>query len=570
LGITIYTNGNVYTQDRNNPTADTVVTDGKRIEFVGNSEDATDYLAITDATTVDLKGKTLLPGFIDSHVHPGMLAQSAWHISLPHTEDQAELLGYIREYANNHPKEEVPFLFFEYYPTDMFGYDGPTKELLDTVVSDRPCLVQDSGDHLHWVNTCMLKMLEVDKDTPDPIPGYQEFVRDVNGEPTGWLKEMAWVRFEENLYRNIGWHPPHDISPDMLRPIFDFMIRHGVTALFDAMIENESQIASIYQMDKDGELKLYYSGSVRFWGLRDLADKIALLKSYRDKYATDHIKLNTMKFFLDGTNESGNSAVLDPLISDPFGKDLGNMNMEEDELAECVLACNAEGLDIHLHVVGDRAFRTACHAYEKALSKSKSSLDTRMTIAHCELIDPDDVRLPGQLGIILNCSCHWSGGYLGEKAKLYLGDERWSRMYAFNGVIESGGIVAASSDVISYKELHRANPLLGIQIAATRIDPESDGWIRPPADEILDVDFLLRSYTANGAVQIGWDEYMGSISVGKLANMVVLSEDITQIPRNTIKDTEVVCVIFEGAFIHGDCGISGKGVGGGKETKRNG
>jgi predicted amidohydrolase YtcJ len=560
VSITIYTNGTIYTQDRNDRIVNTVVTSGNRIEYAGDNENAADYFEMDNSTVIDLKGRAMLPGFIDSHVHPGMLAKSKWHISLPNTNDVQELLQNIRQYAEKHPKEESPFLFFEYYPTDMFDCKGPTKELLDTAVSDRPCLVQDSGDHLHWVNSYMLKMLEVDKDTPDPIPGYQEFVRNKDGEPTGWLKEMAWVCFEENLYRNIGWHPPHEITPDMLRPIFTFMTEHGVTALFDATIENESQIASVHKMDMDGELKLYYSASIRFWNVNDLPDKISTLKSWRNKYATEHIKLDTMKFFLDGTNESGNSAVLEPLINDTSGVNLGNMNMNENELAECILMCDAEGLDLHLHVVGDRAFRTACRAYETALNKSENPLHTHMTIAHCELIDPDDMKLPGELGIIINCSCHWLGGYFGEKAKLYLGEERWNRMYAFKKVIQNGGIVASSSDVITYKELHRADPLLGIQIAATRIDPESDGRVRLPENEILDVEFLVKSYTMNGAIQIGWDERMGSIEVGKLANMVVLSDDINKIPLNKIKNVETVYVIFEGECIYDNPKVERKEV----------
>src|SRR5690625_3768149 len=175
-------NTQIYTGNQHNLWAEMLIWDGETIEYVG--EHNKDLLVGIDQVH-DLKGKVVTPGIIDSHTHPGMVSQSAWHVRLPWTEDVNELLAFVKEYAAKHPKEEVPFLYFEYYPTSMFGAEGPTKELLDTAVSDRPCLCQDFGEHLHWVNSKMLEAMEVTKDTPDPSPGIEMFVRDENGEPTG-------------------------------------------------------------------------------------------------------------------------------------------------------------------------------------------------------------------------------------------------------------------------------------------------------------------------------------------------------------------------------------------------
>ena len=559
---TVLTNAIIFTANDNAPFANTVAFDGEKIVYVGKSELNELRKRFTDDTKIiDLNGKMIVPGFIDSHAHPGMVSQSAWHIRLPWTEDVDELLDFVREYAAKTPKEEAPFLYFEYYPTSMFGEKGPTKELLDTAVSDRPCLCQDFGEHLHWVNSKMIELLGVTKDTPDPVPGLEMFVRDENGEPTGWVKEFAWNRFAERMYEKIKWRPPMDLTPELMRPFFAFMKRHGITALADALLEGEPQIASMYELDKAGELSLYYDGIVRFRSLEDLPEKIAELKRYREKYATKRIKFNTVKLFLDGTNESGNSALLAPHLNDPSGGNYGEIKMEKEELKECFLLCNREGLDLHIHMVGDRAFREACDAVELARAEAAEQGEAWVTqpiFAHCELIDPLDMPRAAELGITVNWSCHWSGGYFGEEAIPYIGKEAWERMYQFNPIIDSGALVTFSSDVVTNYELHRAHPFFGMQVANTRIDPEYPldaarfpGSVRPPVSAKLGRETLLKGYTINGAKQMRWADKIGSIETGKLANLNILTDNYFEADAEKVKDIDFEAVIFEGEVVYG-------------------
>jgi len=159
----------------------------------------------------------------------------------------------------------------------------------------------------------------------------------------------------------------------------------------------------------------------------------------------------------------------------------GDIGMETAELTRCFLLCNTEGVDVHIHVVGDRSFRTACDAVEAARNELAATGDAwriQVTLAHCELVDPADMHRPAELGIIVNWTTHWSGAYFGEAAKKHLGDERWDRMYRFNEIAESGALLTFSSDVVTSYELHRSNPLFGMQVAATRVDPDTRS---PPA-----------------------------------------------------------------------------------------
>ncbi len=558
----VLTNAKIYTCNAAEPWAETVVIRDGAIAYAG-SNDKTKWEAVAgDAEVFNMKEKMVIPGIIDSHTHPGMVSQSSWHIKLPWTEDVNELLAFVKEYAQNHPVSEAPFLYFEYYPTSMFGDKGPTKELLDTAISDRPCLCQDFGDHLHWVNSKMLEMMEVTKDTPDPVPGLEMFVRDVNGEPTGWLKEYVHMRFAETLYKNIGWVPPMDLTPELMGNFFCFLTEHGITAIGEGILEGEAQLSSMAELDRRGKLNVYYDGIVRFWSYEDLPEKIAELRAYQKKYTSKHIKINTLKLFLDGTNESGNSALLSPHLNDPSRSNFGEIKMETEELKNCFLLCNQEGLDIQIHMVGDRAFRVGCDAVEAAQKEAAQRGEKwiiQAIFAHCELVDPADMHRPAQLGITINWSCHWSGGYFGEEAQTFIGKEKWNRMYQFNPIIDSGALVAFSSDVVTYYELHRADPFFSMQVAHTRVDPEFPldptvypGSLRPEESARLSRETLMKGYTISGARQLRWEDKMGSIEVGKLANLNVISNDFFNIDPTKISEIKFDAVIFDGEVIYGE------------------
>ena len=552
-------NGDIYTANDSMPWAKTLVINDDIIEYVGNDNPATDIELMEDTLVRDLNGQMVIPGFIDSHTHPGMIGKSAWHIALPWTDDLIELLEFIQKYAQNHPKEEKPFLLFEYYPTNMFDKNGPRKEILDEIVSDRPVLVQEFGEHMHWMNSCMLEKMGVNKDTPDPVPGLRMFVRDEDGELTGLGKEFVWLLFEETLYENIGWRPPLDLTPEIVKPVFDFYTAKGVTAMMAGFTEDENEIITLQELDKQGKLNTYYDGAIRCDSLEELSESIEFLEYLQKNYGNKHFKFNTMKLFLDGTNESGNCAVIEPFSNDETGMDIGKMALSEDEILQYLKILNSKNLDLHVHLVGDRAFRAMCNAYERLKKEIGGECNTLLTLAHAELIDPADMKKPAELGIIINWTCRWAGGCYGEKAKLFLGEERWNRMYQFNPIIESGGIVAFSTDLVAFNKMNLvAAPLHGIQIAHTRVDPvfpldptKYPGSVRLPLSARISRENLLKGSTINGAKQMRWDNIMGSLEAGKLANLVVLSENYFDVDADKIEDIQCEVVMFEGRVVSG-------------------
>lgn len=179
-----------------------------------------------------------------------------------------------------------------------------------------------------------------------------------------------------------------------------------------------------------------------------------------------------------------------------------------------------------------------------------------MELAHCELVHPSDMVRPAKLGIIINWSCHWAGGYFGEAAIDYLGLDRWNTMYDFTKMIETGAIVTYGSDVIGMCEAHRGNPWFGMEISATRVDLENpldpakySGSVRPPKNAKLSVTEMIKGYTRFGAIPLRLENKIGTIEVGKQAHLIVLNKNIFEIPDTEIHTVEPEAVMFEGEFI---------------------
>ncbi|SMG19198.1 amidohydrolase [Agreia pratensis] len=553
------TNGRFYTEDPANPWADTVVVREGRLCFVGAADEAPDA---GDSPVHDLGGRLVLPGLIDAHTHPTMVVQSAWHTALPLTDDLEEILDFVRRYGQEHPKEEAPYLYFEYYASTIFSAgDAPTRQLLDTAISDRPVLLQDQSDHSSWVNSRMIELLGVTKDTPDPRPGLEMFVRDADGEPTGHVRETAYMHFIERLYERIDWRPPQEVTAETVGPFFDFLTRHGVTGLFEALVHDDRILEAVSQLDRERRFPFHYEGAPRFRTLAGLPEAIEVAHGYEARFGGARARIRTLKLFLDGTNESGNSAVIEPMATDPTGVDRGEIQMETPELVDCLEMINRAGLDIHIHMVGDRAFRVACDAVGIAQGRATEAEEPwrcQVTFAHCELVDPADMHRPAELGIIVNWTNHWSGGYFGEEARVHLGDERWGRMYEFNRIADSGATLTFASDVVTQYELHRADPFFGMQTAMTRIDPEfpldAERYpesVRPSSASRLTLERLITGYTSAAARQLRIDDRVGSLEVGKDANLVVLSDDLFDLAPGQVGAVKPVVVVFEGAVVFG-------------------
>ncbi len=536
--------GSIYTADDAQPWAEAFAVKDGRFVYVGDAAGAAAYVGgSTDVTR--LEGSMVTPGLIDAHTHPATVGMTGWHTRMG-VPEYDEMMAFIRDYLAAHDAAEAPFVYFEYYPSDAFGPEGPRKEPLDELAPDRPILVRDFSDHASWVNSKCLELLGVyDMDPEDPL--LKDFVRDETGDFTGWVMELGLLPLMHNMYDALGWYPPEECTQEVMHIVTDDLKSWGVTGVFDAFLESEQHAQSIHDMDAAGELNMYYDLSVRLDRFSDLDETLASIHALNARYGSEHVKVDTVKIFYDGTNELGDSAVIEPTLNDP--ENHGYMLFDREQTKEVIRRCNEEGIDVHFHMVGDLAFRTVCDVTEELIDE-QGPLDIQVELCHCELIDPADMARPAELGIIVNWTPHWSGGYFGEAARDYLGDERFDRMYQFNPIIRSGGVVTFGSDVYSMFEENRANPYFGMQTAMTRVDIEwpldGDDPMREPADAKLSLDDLLRGYTINAAIQLRVDDVAGSITVGKSANYNVYDVDLFAVPAEEFQYVLPKSVVFEG------------------------
>lgn len=541
----VLTNGRIYTVDAEQPWAEAVAIEDGRFVFVGSTNEVRAFVD-DDTSEFDLGGSFVLPGLVDSHTHPGRVAQSVDYVELPWMpESKQEMFDALLAYANEHPDKE--FIVGGRWPTSMFGEEGPNRLELDAVIPDRPVILKDTSGHAQWLNTKALEVLGIDKNTPDPIPGLSYLYRDADGNPTGWILERA---VDTQLKAaGIG----DRISPDSLAAFLDSLAELGVTAVFDGGYSSgDYAYQAAAELERDGRMPLRYEGSYRVETADQLDGAAAELKRLREEFGGDRVKFNTIKVMFDGVSEIRTSAVLEPFLGEGGGR--GKTLVDATRLSDFILELHAEQIDLHLHTVADRAIRVALDAVEMARAEVGGPLDARVTFCHLELIDDADFDRFYELDIFANFTPQWHGGHI-QGAELTLGQERYDRMFRVQPLLDRNVAVTFSSDITDARRwrANRASPFFGMQIGHTRLEPEfgARATVRPPLDERLDLEDLVRGYTINGAAQLGMADEAGSIEVGKLGNLVVLDRNLFETLPNSISSIRPTAVLMEGELVSG-------------------
>jgi predicted amidohydrolase YtcJ len=446
------------------------------------------------------------------------------------------------------------------WPIRLYGNGkiGPNKHDLDAIVPDRPVWLTSDITHSFWVNSKALEVLGVDRNTPDPLPGVSFYVREENGEPNGWIKELYWQYGEDDFDVDTEAHEKG------MTEFVNYLSRHGVTALYDA--GNESHDDRVYafmaKLDAEGRLPLRYEGTVDAFVPQQVDTAVAELLRLRRTYAGKRLRFNTIKLYMDGTNENRTGAVLEPYEDDPGNR--GHTVLTVNELQEFLLELHQERIDLHIHVVGDRSVRIILDAVEAAGNVIDGDLYPRVTISHLDIIDPSDYPRIKELGVIANYTPQWHGVTFNDPVTHALGKERYARTLILKPLFDAGAIVTFSSDDWSDENM---NPFLGMQVGHNRQFPAE--WIseqrleqlkkegydpaatRGPESERLDLALMIRGYTINGAYQLRMEDEIGSIETGKLADLVVLDDNLFEMDRYEILDVKPSAVIMEGELIHG-------------------
>jgi predicted amidohydrolase YtcJ len=541
----VFTGGGVYTVDAARRRAQAVAVRGGRIVAVGTDADVRELVGPA-TEIVDLRGRLLLPGFQDSHVHAPSGGLDRLRIDL---SDAHSLEGYraaIAGYARAH--RDAEWLLGGGWAMDVFPGGTPTRDVLDAISPDRPVFINNRDNHAAWVNSRALELAGVDASTPDPADGRIE--READGSPAGTLHEGAM-----NLVRRLVPRASLDEQIEGLLIGQRYLHSLGVTGWQDAIVGEYSTLQDAFDAyvaaAERGLLTARVRGALWFERGKGL-EQLPFLLDRRDRSRVGRFEATSVKIMADGVCENFTAAMLEPYL-DARGRQTDNRGIpffDGDELREAAVALDAAGFQVHVHAIGDRAVRIALDALEAARA-ANGPTDHRHHIAHIQVVHPDDVPRFGALRVTANAQPLWAA-YEPQMSELtipFIGQERASWQYPFRSLLRSGATMAFGSDW----PVSSPNPMWEIHVAVNREEPADypygggEGPFLP--DEGLDLPEAIAAATIGSAFVNHAERDTGSIEVGKLADLVVLDRDPFEHPVGEIADARADLTFVEGEAV---------------------
>lgn len=525
----VFLNGQVITVDESNQVAEAVAVKGNRIVRVGANAEIADLVG--DSTEVfELDGKSLLPGFIDAHMHISLYGASKLGINCKasHLKSISDILASIEERAQQTPKGEW-IRAWGFNNTKVTEKRYPTRWELDEASNAHPMLIVRTDGHISIANSKALELAEIDETTPDPDGGRID--RDQNGTPTGLLIETAHMGIMEAAKYS------EEELQEALAAASDDLVSAGITSLHDAGGFGAYNLRAMQKAVQSSDVKVrIYALLCSLTGAQKLVEQM-LDSGIATGLGDEKYKIGPVKLFTDGSSSGPTIATREPYTSDP--DDYGILYYSQEELNDILGRAHDKGFQITAHAQGDRAIEMVIDCIESALQSSPRE-DHRHRIEHAGLTMPDLLERMKNLNIIpiLNPAFFYEfgDGYL----KNY--GDRVEHMFPARDFIDASIPAAAGSD----SPITDYNPLLGIHVAVNR---RSESGNLVGERQRVSVTEALRLFTWNGAYASFDENIKGSIEVGKLADLVVLSDRILSVPEEKIKDIEVEMTLVDGEIV---------------------
>jgi predicted amidohydrolase YtcJ len=533
----VLTGGRIATMDPARSFASALAVRDGRIVAVG--PDATVAPHIGTATRViDLRGRTVTPGFQDAHVHPVHGGLARMRCELHETTGADNYYAIIAEYARAHPGETC--IRGGGWSMDDFPGGTPRREDLDRIVPDRPVILPNRDGHSVWVNSRALELAGITAETPDPPDGRIE--RDPDGTPTGTLHEGA-----ADLVAALE---PDDTPADLEAALAHgqhYLHSLGITAWQDAIVRPETEERAYVALASRGELTARVVGAM-WWERHRGAEQIEEFVERRRVTSIGRYQATSVKLMMDGVLENFTGAMIEPYL-DADGRPTDNRGLSQidpDGLTRWVPELDALGLQPHFHAIGDRAVREALDAVAAARA-ANGPTDTRPHIAHIQVIHPDDIPRFRALDVAANAQPLWAchEGQMDRLTIPFLGD-RWRWQYPFRSLRAAGAVLAMGSDW----SVSSPDPLLEMEVAVERVWHERRGAKEPLLrDERLELIDALAAFTAGSAYVNHLDE-TGTLGVGKLADLAILDRDLFDRGTGAIGEARVIGTFVGGVAVH--------------------
>jgi predicted amidohydrolase YtcJ len=525
---TAFINGKIYTVNEKQPLAQSVIVEGNTILFVGSDLEAKQFVD-SNTKIIDLNGKLMLPGFIDSHVHFISGGFYLLGIDLRPANSTTEFRNILKKYSEKYPNKWITGGYWDHEKWEV--KELPTKEMIDDIVPNTPVFVERLDGHMGLANSYTLKLAGITKDTKSPEGGL--IVKDPKtGEPTGVLKDNAM-----NFIYNIIPAATAEENYDAALAALEEAKRLGITSVQDITFKDA---LTTFKKLKD-ESKLTCRIFTR-WPISDY--KSLIEKNIQIGYGDDYLRMGSLKAFADGSLGSSTAWFFERYNQDTTTTGLPMDIITDGSMEKWSLDADKNHLQLSVHAIGDRANSYMLDLYEKII-KQNPKWDRRFRLEHAQHVRFEDVKRFAELGVIASVQPYHciDDGVWAEKR---IGAKRIKYTYPFKSFLDAGVKMCFGTDWY----VAPLNPLLGLYAAVTRRtldDKNPNGWI---PEQKISVEDAIKCYTINSAYASFEENIKGSIEVGKLADLIVLSDDILTIDPFKIKDVTVEMTMFDGKVIY--------------------
>ena len=525
----VLTGGAVYTVDAARSWAQAVAVKGDRILWVG--DEAGVAAQVGNATRVlDAGGKMVLPGFIDSHFHV-LLGGNPDVLRIEHGNSLHEIQEQVRNFAQQRP--QLRWIEVEGWNYSAFPHGTlPTAKDLEGLTGGRPAFLVAYDYHTIWMNREAMREFGITRKT-DKVIFAEKIEKDARDEPTGILTGFGSTGLSEEAEAELRKHLPSHAAGQVDRGVqwnMSQAVKAGITTIVDPQSYPED--LEIFEKLR-GQGKLPARLQVALFHRRGTPE--AMLQKFdeaRRKYNDDRLRVAAVKLYIDDVIEPHTAALLEPYADRPNTR--GELDYPPEEFKQVVARLDRMKFQVFIHSIGDRGIRTALDAIEYA-EKQNGPRDRRDELVHIECLNAKDISRFKQLGVI---ACmqprHCAPDITGQWAKA-VGPQRWKYAWAFRSLRDSGATLAFGSD----SNVADMEPLIGIYTALTRkgLDGKPQGgWV---PEQTIDLETAIRGYTINGAYANFIEQNRGSISPGKYADLVMISDDLFKIPADKIKNVKV-------------------------------
>jgi len=523
----VINNARIWTGDPRRKWAQAVAVAGDRIAAV-STDDELAPLACQADRRIDARGQMLVPGFIDCHVHILEGGRRLHQLSLREVRSHQEFIQRLRDYAARLP--EGAWITGGDWDHERWGGELPRKEWIDPVTPRHPVWINRLDGHMGLANSLALKLAGVSRHTPE-VPG-GTIVRDEAGEPTGLVKDNAMAL----LSRAVPAPRPDELDR-ALQAAMQHLAALGVT--------------SAHHMGTWADLEVFRRAraagrlTTRIYAAVPLSDHERLREEIREKGRGDEwLRIGGLKGFVDGSLGSRTAAFLEPFADEPNNR--GLLVNPPEQLESWIAGADQAGLHVMVHAIGDRGNRLLLDIYER-VARRHGRRDRRFRIEHAQHVAAQDVPRFARLGVIASMQPYHAidDGRWAERA---IGSRRLPDCYRFRTLLQAGAVLAFGSDWY----VAPASPLEGIYAVVTRRTLDGahpEGWV--PAERIS-VEEALVAYTRSAAFASFEEDLKGSIAPGKLADFVLLDQDLTRIAPERIPSVQVKLTVVAGRIVHGD------------------